>query len=137
MEENPTTENEASESLPEKVNLLRQKLGQKAKEEPKFRFYALYDRIYRKDVLFAAWTQVRRNGGSAGIDGIGIPEMSANIEAELERLHQQLRKKEVQAQRSKKGMDTQSEWQAATVRNSNSAGSDSADSNDADTGADL
>ncbi len=93
LEEKPTTEERVSESLPEKVALLRQKLGQKAKEEPKFRFYALYDRVYRKDVLWAAWIQVKRNGGSAGIDGVGIQEMAKNIEAEVERLHQELREK--------------------------------------------
>ena len=52
--------------LPLKLFTLRQKLYQKAKREPRFRFYVLYDRIYRQDVLEAAWAQVARNGGSPG-----------------------------------------------------------------------
>lgn len=56
------------------VQELQKKLYQKAKSNAKFRFYALYDKVYRMDVLRKAWANVKANKGCGGIDGQTIEE---------------------------------------------------------------
>ena len=69
------------EALPPILRELRQKLRTKAKQEPKFRFYSLYDHICRPQTLRAAWTQVRANQGGPGIDGMSIEQIERSEES--------------------------------------------------------
>ena len=82
--------------LSPKVSELRWKLGRKAKQEPSFRFYALYDRIYRRDVLAAAWDLVLKNDGAAGVDRLSCRDIinaPGGVELFLQNLQEELRTK--------------------------------------------
>ncbi|MEI6462026.1 MAG: reverse transcriptase domain-containing protein, partial [Verrucomicrobiota bacterium] len=84
----PTTEEVVEEIsfrealLPPKLRELRQRLGRKAKQQKRFRFYSLYGLVCRTDTLQAAWAAVRRNGGAPGLDGETIEAIGASPERE-------------------------------------------------------
>ena len=76
---------------PASVQKLQTALHDKAKESPNFRFYALYDKVYRKDVLVFAYTCCKANGGAAGVDGQKFEDIeSYGVERWLDELAQEL-----------------------------------------------
>jgi hypothetical protein len=54
---------------PEKIRELQRKLYQKAKQDKEYRFYLLYDKVYRRDILRHACSLVKANKGAPGVDG--------------------------------------------------------------------
>jgi len=78
--------------LKDKSRELQRGLYLAAKRSRNRRFHTLYDRIFRSDVLWRAWEEVRRNGGSAGIDGITIKDVeSGGVEEFLGQIVQDLK----------------------------------------------
>jgi RNA-directed DNA polymerase len=81
------------------VQKLQNALHAKAKGEPTFRFYALYDKVYRKDVLWSAWRRCLANGGKPGVDGQTFEDIEAYGPTKwLEELAEELRSKTYQPQ---------------------------------------
>lgn len=85
-------------ATPEKVEKLRKALHAKAKEEAGFRFYLLYDKVYRTDILTFAYRLCRAHGGAPGADGVTFDTIeSAGREAWLGELAGELRNKTYRA----------------------------------------
>jgi RNA-directed DNA polymerase len=87
-------------TTPETIRTLQRKLYAKAKQEPAYRFYALYDKLYRADILSHAWRLVKANRGSPGVDGISFEaiEDGIGVETLLRELAQDLKEKTYRAQ---------------------------------------
>lgn len=100
----PTAEPEVKSDVTLTVSQLRWKLGRKAKQEPRFRFYALYDRMYRPDVLSAAWWLVLKNNCAPGVDGQSCQDIidGPGTAAFLEELHEELRTRRYRPQAVKR-----------------------------------
>src|ERR1700675_444942 len=74
-----------------KVQQLQRALYRKSKQEKEVRFYSLYDKVYREDVLWEAWRQVKANKGAPGIDSKAIDDVVAEGERSvINKLQKQL-----------------------------------------------
>jgi RNA-directed DNA polymerase len=67
---------------PEPIRSLQQKLYCKAKAEPAYRFYLLYDKVYREDLLHQAYALAKANKGAPGVDGVSFALIEAAGEEE-------------------------------------------------------
>jgi RNA-directed DNA polymerase len=81
---------------PEKIRELQRKLYRKAKQQSGFRFYLLYDKVYRQDILSHAYHLVRANKGAPGVDGVtfeSLEEREGGVQRYLEEIAEELRGK--------------------------------------------
>jgi RNA-directed DNA polymerase len=81
-------------ATPDSIRRLQRKLYVKAKQEPEFRFYLLYDKVYRADILAHAYRLSRAARGAAGVDGVEFADIEADgVEPWLAALGKELRER--------------------------------------------
>lgn len=81
---------------PDRIRELQRKLYRKVKQEPNYRFYLLYDKVYRRDILSHSYRLVRANKGASGVDGLtfeSIEEGEGGAEKYLDEIAEDLERK--------------------------------------------
>ena len=125
-------------ATPEKIRSLQRKLYRKAKAEPAFRFYVLYDKICREDILRHAYGLALANAGAPGVDGVSFAQIEdQGLEAWLAGLREDLSHEDVPARSGAAGDDPETGRRRATAWHSDHPGSRGADRCQDRVGADL
>lgn len=76
-----------------KLQAFQRKLYLKAKNNPQYKFYCLYDKVFRRDTLEEAYRRVKKNKGAAGIDGITFRELKDKQKQFIDTIEQELKEK--------------------------------------------
>src|SRR5829696_2752558 len=124
---------------PVKIRTLQRKLYCKAKAQPAFRFYGLYDKICRDDILRHAYGLARANAGAPGVDGMSFEQIEAQgLEAWLAGLREELVSKTYRPDPVRRVMIPKPDGgERASARHSHHSGSGRANRRQTRAGADL
>ena len=110
-------------ATPGKIRELQIKLYRKAKNEPEFRFYQLYDKVYREDILNHAYELARANHGAPGVDGESFEDIESQGLAEwMNGLREELTEQDVSTTAGAEGDDPEAGGRGAPAGNPDHTG---------------
>src|SRR6266581_146071 len=125
-------------ATPSKIRELQSKLYRKAKNEPGYRFYMLYDKIYREDMLSHAYELARANKGASGVDGQSFADIeSRGLREWLTGIRQELRNRTYQPQPVRRVIIPKPGGGERAARYTDHSGPGGADRSQAGVGADF